>query len=490
MPFAREGSAGRPVARAIVLPLALACSCLWGVYALQGCSTGSGRGSQDASTRADAASDSDATGLPDTNDATTAPDSTLPQDSAAATDAPTPPDSAAPADVASSDITVPADATNLPDASDAAASDVAIDAPVGCGPDGGLAPDLSCTGLYSDWATKTISPGVLAYTPGFVLWSDGAVKSRWISLPPGSQIDTTDMDDWVFPVDTKIWKQFVVGGQLVETRLIWKQGSGWQFSDYLWSADGSSAPLLKTGETNVNGTTYEIPALDRCPSCHSGRQDDVLGFDLIGLGVPAAQGVTLASLVAAGQLTQPPPAVSMVIPEDATQLAAPALGWLHVNCGASCHNTNANAMATSSHLYLKLLAGQLYPPDGGMGARVEPRHVHHDGRGLLQSDAQRTTLSADRLGGCRGEPLAAHGSRARSGCRLQADATVREPHRGHGGRRAGSGLDKRALSRRSELRARRQRVGTEPASYGTVACAMSHCVEDRRRGRSATSLHR
>jgi hypothetical protein len=248
-----------------------------------------------------------------------------------------------------------------------AAGDVAADAPVGCDADPDMPGDLSCTGLYSDWATKTISPGAVPYTPGLVFWSDGAEKSRWIQLPAGSKIDTSDMDDWVFPTGTKIWKQFSLAGQVVETRLIWKQASGWVFLDYRWAADGT-APRLDEGETNVNGTTYEIPATSICPDCHAGRPDVVLGIDLLGAGVSTAQGVTLATLVQGNSLTHPPPSTTVTIPEDSTGKAAAALGWLHVNCGTSCHNAEPNAQALATRLFMKLTAAELYP-DGGT-ARV------------------------------------------------------------------------------------------------------------------------
>jgi hypothetical protein len=242
-----------------------------------------------------------------------------------------------------------------------------------CPTDGGLPDDLACTGLYSDWATKTIASDVQPFTPALVFWSDGAVKTRWIYLPPGAQIDTTDMDNWVFPVGTKIWKQFVLNGALIETRLIWKTASGWVFLDYRWSSDGSTAKRLDSGETNVNGTTYEIPGTAVCPQCHGGRPDKVLGFDVIGLGLngsqaglPAAQGVTLASLVQAGRLTHPPPADPIVIPNDSTAKAAAALAYLHVNCGETCHNANGG-LASYTGLHMKLMTGQLYP-EGGSAA--------------------------------------------------------------------------------------------------------------------------
>ena len=50
---------------------------------------------------------------------------------------------------------------------------------------------LRDTGLYAE--------GVLAFSPQYPLWSDGAVKNRWIYLPPGTSIDATQPDAWEFP---------------------------------------------------------------------------------------------------------------------------------------------------------------------------------------------------------------------------------------------------------------------------------------------------
>ena len=48
--------------------------------------------------------------------------------------------------------------------------------------------DLRCTGLYTDFASKALAPDNKEYTPGLVLWSDGADKTRWLYLPPGAKI--------------------------------------------------------------------------------------------------------------------------------------------------------------------------------------------------------------------------------------------------------------------------------------------------------------
>jgi hypothetical protein len=135
---------------------------------------------------------------------------------------------------------------------------------------------------------------------------------------------------------------------------------------YRWSADETSAVLFLDGAMNVGGTTYEIPATSECYQCHQGRQDFLLGVDLVGLGASGAVGVTLSSLADAGLLTTAPPANTIQIPEDSTGLAVDALGFLHVNCGVTCHNDDPNAGAVATMLRFKLLADQLYP-EGGTG---------------------------------------------------------------------------------------------------------------------------
>lgn len=212
--------------------------------------------------------------------------------------------------------------------------------PPGCetGPQGEPT-DLRCTGLYADWASKTVASSVRQYDPGLRLWSDGASKTRWIYLPPETKIDTSDMDEWTFAPGTKIWKEFVVGGVRLETRLLWKRPSGaWYFTTYRWAADGSSAPELKDGELDADGDGYEIPKQSACYDCHNGRIDAVLGFEAVALSSPRASGVTMATLTAENLLTAPPSA-PIEIPGDTATAAA--LGYLHMNCGVPCHNPNA-----------------------------------------------------------------------------------------------------------------------------------------------------
>ena len=73
-------------------------------------------------------------------------------------------------------------------------------------------PTLGQAGLYSDIRSKTVAPENLPYAPQYPLYTDGAVKSRWIYLPPGQQIDASEPDQWVFPVGTRIFKEFAFAG--------------------------------------------------------------------------------------------------------------------------------------------------------------------------------------------------------------------------------------------------------------------------------------
>jgi hypothetical protein len=221
---------------------------------------------------------------------------------------------------------------------------------------------LGCTGLYSDWDSRTISPDARAFAPGHPLSSDATEKSRWIYLPPGTQVDTGgegregDLDNWIFPVGTKAWKQFSFGGRLVETRLLWKRSSGWFRATYVWSADQGEA-LEHTGFTGMlvegadpRGPAYEIPAASACVRCHAGARDTLLGFELINLSAPSATGLTLAQLMAEGLLSAPP-AQPPVIPGEND--APAALGFLHSNCGVCCHNPRQQPGVGRLHMRLQ-----------------------------------------------------------------------------------------------------------------------------------------
>ncbi|MFT3711439.1 MAG: hypothetical protein QM817_27715 [Archangium sp.] len=185
---------------------------------------------------------------------------------------------------------------------------------------------LAETGLFEADA------GVRAYKPRFELWSDGAAKRRWIRLPPGTQIDASDADEWQFPVGTRFWKEFAFGGRKVETRYMERFDDGWLFVSYAWNDDETEATQLAAGGKTSASGTHVIPAADQCFGCHGGRASRVLGFSAIQLAQPQ-EGMSTRQLFDAGLISPEPPSVQL--PGDDT--AQSGLGYLHANC-SHCHN--------------------------------------------------------------------------------------------------------------------------------------------------------
>jgi hypothetical protein len=260
------------------------------------------------------------------------------------------------------DLTVPNNTNNDgggsgPGEAGAASSDAESDAPAyDCSSDGEAShpTHVACTGLYSAWPDLTkISPDVHAYDPGIRFWNDGADTSRFIYLPPGQKIDTSSLNEWKFPVGTKLWMEIRLLGKRVETRFLWKIAADtWFRTTYAWNDDASDAPESVGGATNVGGIGYEIPSGDQCATCHSGRVDFVLGFELVSLSTSGATGLNVSQLVQMGLLSNPPPVKSTIPSPDA--LTATSLAFLHSNCGTSCHNNGPSASAASSGLFTRL----------------------------------------------------------------------------------------------------------------------------------------
>lgn len=232
----------------------------------------------------------------------------------------------------------------------------------------GVKKHLQCTGLYADFAARTVASDVKEYTPALEFWSDGAVKKRWVRLPAGAKIDATNFDEWIYPDGTQLWKEFKVDGKLAETRLFEKGALGWSHTVYRWNAAETDAVRKETGEllppNGARTRTYEIPNTTQCSVCHSGRVEPVLGFDAIGLGLPGAQGITLASLAADGRFTGAIPATTLALPDDGKG-SRDAFGFLHMNCG-TCHNDNQGAGAFLTKPKLLAKPSHLLGLDGGI----------------------------------------------------------------------------------------------------------------------------
>lgn len=214
---------------------------------------------------------------------------------------------------------------------------------------------LSGTGLYADFEAKQVAPDLVAFTPQYPLWSDGATKRRWIRIPEGSSIDASDPESWDFPVGTRIWKEFSFGRR-VETRYIERASDEWRFATYRWLPDESDAVLVADrGERGVHeiapGLKYDLPGRWDCRACHEGTPARVLGFSALQLSgdrdpaaphgeMRAPADLDLAAAVARGLVTGLPAPIAAHPPRIAARSnrERAVLGYLHANC-ANCHNS-------------------------------------------------------------------------------------------------------------------------------------------------------
>jgi hypothetical protein len=244
---------------------------------------------------------------------------------------------------------------------------------------------LECTGLYKNLPEHELASGVDKFEPTFPLWSDASVKTRWIYLPEGTSIDASKPDNWVFPVGTRLWKEFrnPTGTKRIETRLFVKSSDDdWAHSTFVWNDDETEAVQANEGkDMMVDGKEYHVPSHTQCNECHNGRRERVLGFDQVVLGIPnptSEEHITLADLVKQKKLKNlDSDSMEYQVGPDPESADAQALGWMHNNCGVSCHNGNATSKAYSN----------------GMRLLLHPSDL--DGRSLKEIDSVTTTVDKE-----------------------------------------------------------------------------------------------
>ncbi|MBO6934849.1 MAG: hypothetical protein JJ863_07735 [Deltaproteobacteria bacterium] len=212
---------------------------------------------------------------------------------------------------------------------------------------------LSATGLYAEGVTGPIAGDVLSYSVRYPLWSDGSEKRRHLLLPAGGTIDTSDPDHWVFPEGTRLFKEFVVEGRPVETRLLWKTGPSrdeWQYVAYRFREDGSDADPVPAGEVDALGTDHDIPDTAACRDCHRGGGDFVLGVGALQLERSVFDDWVDRGVLPTDAPWEEPPG---------SDVERSALGYLHGNCG-HCHG-DVHPLATMRTMRLRLPVGVTDP---------------------------------------------------------------------------------------------------------------------------------
>ncbi|MDA9277089.1 Ig-like domain-containing protein [Flavobacteriaceae bacterium] len=218
---------------------------------------------------------------------------------------------------------------------------------------------------FFNGALNAIQPayGVLPYEPISSLFTDYAVKERFVWVPLGETASFDQNNKSLdFPEGSALIKMFYYNNvlptnttRIIETRVMVKTQDGWDFAEYVWN-DAQTEAFLETtedgGYTEVNWlqdgqqnfVNYRIPAKQQCVICHTND------FDAVPLGIkpqninsilnyddgPSNQ---LQKLIDFGYLEDALPAniTTVVDWEDASNsLEQRAKSYLDINC-ANCH---------------------------------------------------------------------------------------------------------------------------------------------------------
>lgn len=252
--------------------------------------------------------------------------------------------------------------------------------------------NLSAFGFFSDPAAQVPAEGVVPYDLATPLFSDHALKQRFVYVPAGQAAAYDPAEAFAFPTGSVLIKTFAYPAdfarpqedvRLIETRLLVRHEDGWQAWAYVWNDAQTEATLKIAGAkvpVSFDGPdgepvsfTYSVPNKNQCKGCHAlsgeivpiGPKARNLNHDFAYAGGAANQ---LAHWSATGMLAgAPEPASAPSVPDwqdAASPLAARARAWLDVNC-AHCHR--AEGPASNSGLFLTW--GEADPVKLGIGKR-------------------------------------------------------------------------------------------------------------------------
>lgn len=253
---------------------------------------------------------------------------------------------------------------------------------------------LSGTGLFANVATLTPAPGLVEYDVISPLWSDGALKRRWLALPAGQTVGFSPDAPFTFPVGTVFVKHFelqvsATTRRRVETRVLLQQVDRWVGYTYRWNAGETDATLLTaamdepftidTG-SGLTQQTWHYPSPGECLGCHTSASNRVLGFRTRQLNRDFPYGAGSDNQLHAfgacmnlfGQPIESPDFYpALADPANGSEsLQARARSYLSTNC-AHCHQPSGPAPGSMDMRYEPLLGAMnligVTPTSGNLG---------------------------------------------------------------------------------------------------------------------------
>lgn len=165
---------------------------------------------------------------------------------------------------------------------------------------------LSQLEVFENLANVQPVPGLHPYTVQAPLWSDGAVKQRWLALPRDTKIEFSATEPWQFPSGTVLVKNFAMvmdkrqpqRARLLETRLLTAIPNGDFYGiTYRWNEAQDDAttvlqrqtevlPIVQT-DGSVEEQVYTYPGPLDCMECHRPEVGFVLGVRTEQINGPA-----------------------------------------------------------------------------------------------------------------------------------------------------------------------------------------------------------
>jgi len=268
---------------------------------------------------------------------------------------------------------------------------------------------LADTGAFSNLATLTPHGGIVPYEVNVPLWSDGAIKSHWFSLPNTNLAFTFNRtNNWSFPTGA-VWVEHfeLVTNHLtqqrtrLETRLLVRNPAGAYGVTYRWGGNPTNAALVGDGGTNeafvitdpggiLRTQNWYYPARNECANCHNAIGGHALGFHTAQLNrslaytnFPGATGVTdnqLRALATVGYFSAPPTNLHLLPALANWDAGGASLEWrvrsyLHASC-VQCHQPGGPASGNWDARYhvptalAGLINGGLLDNFGNTNARV------------------------------------------------------------------------------------------------------------------------
>jgi uncharacterized repeat protein (TIGR03806 family) len=253
----------------------------------------------------------------------------------------------------------------------------------------GLPARLSETGCFDTTDVTRPLPALQPYTVNAPLWSDGAEKDRWLSLPDGGRIRVQPDGDLDLPPGSVLIKTFRLGTRRVETRFFVRHtGGDWSGYSYEWNETGNDAVLMSESgaERMIDGRTYRFPTRAECKQCHTDAAGGSLGLELGQLNAAALSGTGAGKnqlqlwadldLFEGGLPAPPDKLPALPRPGDTSApLESRARGYLHANC-AGCHRPEVDMSGSVDLRFATPLAATMScdhrPVKGtqGFGAQV------------------------------------------------------------------------------------------------------------------------